>query len=75
MLFALFLLFTFQSVRLYDVIRNQFKFQYTQKAAVLDATFTDTFHSVSGGIDLQLKYVDLTTRHEVILGGILISVK
>jgi len=56
------------SVRLYDVIRNQFKFQYNAKAAVLDATFTDTFHSVSGGIDLQLKYVDLTTRYEMILG-------
>jgi len=56
------------SVKLYDVIRNQFKFQYSSQAAVLDCSFTDTFHSVSGGLDLQLKYVDLITSKEVILG-------
>jgi len=56
------------SVRLYDAIRNQFKLQYNSKAAVLDCSFTDTFHAVSGGVDLQLKYVDLTTRHEQIIG-------
>jgi len=56
------------SVRLYDVHRNQFKFQYNSKAAVLDCSFTDPFHSVSGGLDLQLKYVDLNTRQEHVLG-------
>jgi cell cycle arrest protein BUB3 len=50
------------------VIRNQFKQQYTHKAAVLDCTFTDSAHSLSGGIDLQLKHVDLVTRAESILG-------
>jgi cell cycle arrest protein BUB3 len=56
------------TVRLYDVTRNQMKLQYNHKAAVLDCSFTDTFHSVSGGMDLQLKYVDLITRNEVVLG-------
>jgi len=56
------------AVRLYDVARNQIKQQYTHKASVLDCSFTDTFHAISGGIDLQLKYVDLTTRYEMSLG-------
>lgn len=52
---------------------NEFKQQYVSKAPVLDCSFTDAFHAISGGIDLQLKHVDLSTRQETVVGSMLAS--
>lgn len=56
------------TVRLYDVVHNTIRQKYMHDAPVLDVAFQDAVHTVSGGLDNQVKFYDLNTHGEFILG-------
>ncbi|KAJ3267970.1 hypothetical protein HDU76_011543, partial [Blyttiomyces sp. JEL0837] len=58
-----------KSVTLYDVESNRVKFQYFHEAPVLDVAFAKSSQAFSGGLDKQLKCVDLESETESNLGS------
>ncbi|XP_055381365.1 mitotic checkpoint protein BUB3 [Condylostylus longicornis] len=57
------------TVRLYDVVNNIMRQKYMHDAPVLDVAFQDPVHTISGGMDNQLKLFDMNTHGEYILGS------
>lgn len=57
------------SVRLYDTVNNNMRQKYLHNSPVLDVAFQDSTHTASGGLDNQLKFYDLNTHSEAILGS------
>ncbi|KAJ3188549.1 mitotic spindle checkpoint protein Bub3 [Irineochytrium annulatum] len=58
-----------KGVRLYNVQSNQRSFTYYHKAAVLDVAFVSPTQAYSGGLDRELKGVDLQETKETVLGS------
>ncbi|KAJ1550345.1 mitotic spindle checkpoint protein Bub3 [Nowakowskiella sp. JEL0078] len=58
-----------KNVRLYNIHTNLLVFSYSHKASVLGCGFEDSIHVFSGGLDRQLKYVDVNTSAEKSLGS------
>jgi len=56
------------TVRLYDVVRNEARIKYNNKASVLDCCFADPTLAYSGGIDRTLKMYELHHASENVLG-------
>lgn len=56
------------SVRFYDVTTNQLRQKYMHDCPVLDVTFQDSIHTISAGLDNQVKLKDLNSHTESILG-------
>ncbi|KAI8846153.1 WD40-repeat-containing domain protein [Chytridium lagenaria] len=57
-----------KTVSLYDIVSNKRRFSYKHKAGVLDVIFTASNHAYSGGLDRELKCVDLAQANETIIG-------
>lgn len=57
------------TVRLYDVVNNSLRQKYMHDAPILDVVFQDPVHTISGGMDNQLKLYDLNTHAESTLGS------
>jgi len=56
-------------VRVYDVIANSLKEQYSHKAAVLDCSWVDNSTVISGSLDKTVKRYDLQTKQSEIIGN------
>lgn len=56
------------TVRLYDVVHNSIRQKYMHDAPVLDVAFQDSIHTISAGLDNQVKLYDLNSHAEHILG-------
>ncbi|TNN19698.1 Mitotic checkpoint protein isoform 2 [Schistosoma japonicum] len=59
------------TVRIYDVASGSQRLYYQHSTPVLDTTFSDTVHVVSGSIDGELKLFDCNTNQNQILGSCL----
>lgn len=58
-----------KAVRMYDARKNQLRFKYEHKAAVLDCTFShDDSLGFSGGLDRNVVMVDFKSGQQTILG-------
>ncbi|XP_055319819.1 mitotic checkpoint protein BUB3 [Sitodiplosis mosellana] len=56
------------TVRLYDTVSNASRQKFSHEAPVLDCTFQDAVHVASGGLDNTLKFYDLNTHTDTIIG-------
>jgi len=63
------------NVRLYDIQTNELKTSYHHKAAVLDCCFSDRHHTYSGGLDKNIKFFDINTASEKVVGNHIKAVK
>ncbi|XP_065368681.1 mitotic checkpoint protein BUB3 [Calliphora vicina] len=57
------------TVRFYDVVNNAVRQKFVQGAPVLDVTFMDVVHVVSGSLDNHLRLYDVNTHTENIVGS------
>ncbi|KAF8431074.1 WD40 repeat-like protein [Boletus edulis BED1] len=56
------------TVRFYDITANEQKAKFDHRAAVLACAFGDATHAYSGGLDMGVREIDLTTEKVTFLG-------
>ena len=58
-----------QTLRLYDTYANTVRTTFAHPAPLLDACFTDGSHAISGSLDQNVRYYDLNSNNDTVLGS------